>query len=323
MRDLIEELKDLQEATVGNDLDKIHAAFLSITPAKRMNTTKSALEKLLKGYEAGEIYNVDYKDAKDILGYAVRDTWRDRTNHFWAGRGGNNPESDFEWWVGSISGLNDVLSRKKKLDKAKPSTKISTHSGRTFDSVDPAFVQAAREIIDAAYPVAVIIKELKTKVVKGRKPLSPEKAAAKAAQLAKKDIKTCACCFRPIARLKNGLIADHGYTLPQQWMKTASCPGMRFQPLEVSDEGLKYMVDLLSKRVSALKTRIAGTSKLKTLQKQKGYKNVVTITPDDPSWATELKAFKTSLEHDLKYTESTLSGFEDKLKNWKPIPDAK
>jgi hypothetical protein len=320
MRDLIE---DLREATIGHDLDKVNAAFLSITSAKRMNGAKAHLARLLAGYEKGEIYNVEYKDAKDFLGRVVEETWRERTDRFWVGKGGNNPESAFLDYLGSIHGLHDVLSRKKKLDKMKPTTKISKYgTAYKVKDVNPEFINAAREIVNAAHPVALIVKELKTKVIKGRKP-NPAAAARKAAQLAKKDMKTCACCFRSIARLKNGLIADHGYTLPRQWMKTASCPGRDFKPLEVSNEGLKYMVKQLKSRVEGLTSALAGIPKLKKLTRKKGWKGEVEVlTPDHPKWEQAVNLHRANLQQELKHTEDDLKSYQHKLDHWKPVPGA-
>lgn len=315
MRELIQQLR---EATNEVDVDVVANKFLSITPAKRMNQVKSALGVLLPAYAKGEIYNTDYKNAKDILGYAVEGGWNERTKHFWAGSGGS-PESTFMWWFGNVGNLHDLISKKKKIDKLKPTTVISKEQGRTVADVNPAYIQVAREFVNAAYPVALIVKEMKSKIIKGRKP-NPAAVARRAAQLAKKDVKTCGCCFRSIARLRNGFIADHGYTLPQKWHKTASCPGGMFMPLEVSDDGLKYMVKIVGDRVKALTREVSRIPKLKKLSRKKNWKgDIETLTPDSPGWSSALKIHKANLEQELKRTKDDFKGYKDKLTHWKPV----
>ncbi len=318
MRDLIEDLKDaLDESAI--DVDAVAGKFLSVVSQKDKNLAKKWLGVLLPAYVKGEIYGSDYKEAKFVLGRIVDDAYKEKTKHFWVGRGGDNPESDFEWWLGSPSNLHELISKKKKLDKAKPTTTISKHSGRKLKEVDPTFVNIAREFIDATHPVALIVKELKTKVTKGKKP-DPAVQAKRAAQLAKKDMKTCACCFRSIARLKNGKIADHGYELPEKWMKTASCPGRRFRPLEVSDDGLKFMVKQLKSRVGVLEKSLGTTPK--TIHRKKNWKGEVeTLTPDHPKWGEALRIHIANLKQELKRTEDDLASYQHKLDHWKPVAD--
>ena len=330
MRDLIRQLReDAEEPSMRGLVRQLRESFdihraadefmKHCVPHKRHDSAMRHLDKLIAGYQAGEIYNVDYKDAKDYLGRCVDEAWDAATGHFWHGKGGQGADSAFSDYVGFVSNLNDTIARKKKLDKLKPTTKISKYgSAHTVKEVSPEYISVARQIINAAHPIAMLVKELKTKIVKGRKP-NPEAQARRAAQLAKKDMKTCACCFRSIARLKNGKIADHGYSLPQRWAKTASCPGYQFRPLEVSDDGLKYMVKMISRQISDTQAQLKRAPQLKTLTVRKGWgKQTEPITPDDPKWPAAFKSYVASLESQLKGLQGDLKTYETHLRNWKP-----
>lgn len=66
--------------------------------------------------------------------------------------------------------------------------------------------------------------------------IEKERAAAQA--------KTCQICGRPIFA-ESGVIAHHGYQRPGDGWQTASCPGARELPYEVSRERLGWYVGIL------------------------------------------------------------------------------
>lgn len=309
------------------NLDKIATDFLVIVPAKRLERASKHIQTVLTAYADGEIYNVVYKEAKDYLGRCAEEGYKARTGHF-TGWDTTYPEqqeanSGFSWYLGHVMGLHSTISLHKKLAKLKPTTTVSKHTGAKASEVSPEFIQAAQEVADAAQPLALLFKELKSKIVKGRKP-NPEALARKAAELAKKDMKTCACCFRAIARLKNGLIADHGFTLPYQgWGRQGSCPGGDFRPLEVSDDGLKYMVNGLKGRVAQLTEEFAAAPNTKVITRSKNYwsKETEEITSEHNAFASLLAGLVSGLERDLKYATQDLKRLEKLLAEWKPSPE--
>jgi hypothetical protein len=74
----------------------------------------------------------------------------------------------------------------------------------------------------------------KGRVVKARKPSTePRKTPARTLD----NTGTCACCGQNV-KLDRGLIVAHGYTI--RWgFQSGSCLGVSFDPIEVSDEGLR------------------------------------------------------------------------------------
>ncbi len=317
----VRKLVEAGPAPAFADLDAVASAFLAVVPAKRVDRTRAALEILLPAYEAGEIYNAQFVDLKRLIDYSFEEAYKERIQvSYWIGDSGykddavKNPDYAIYDVLGYGGGIRNAIAMNKKLLKMKPAEKKDCL----------AHWETAREFLAACLPLAQVMEVLKTKTVKGRKPLSPEKQAVKAAQLAAKDLKTCACCFREIARYPNGLIADHGYMLPPRWGKTASCPGRQFRPLEVSDDGLKYMVELLTRRCDESEKAIAGMP-ARTKLHLKTYSNKLgdEIGPDDKRWKQTYDAYIEEFTRDLKDDTRAKKEFEQRLASWKPSENIK
>lgn len=284
------------------DVDEVAAKFMAVVPQNRQQRVHAALAVVLPAYSAGTIYNADYQDAKFTLDNAVADAYDEHVEKPFLWGKGYTPESEISTKLGLVAGLYSIVSFAKKLDKLKP---------------PGAYGDALRSFADAVLPLAQLMNELKAKVVKGRKP-NPEAAARRAAMLSKKKLRTCACCFRDIAVLGNGLIADHGYRLPRQWMKTASCPGRLFKPLEVSSEGLSYMVDVLTKDVASISKRKAGAKNVKSLTHTDWHGMAITVTPESPDWDVTFRNYKLNLERELDQAQRGLDDYKARLASWKP-----
>jgi hypothetical protein len=224
------------------DFEKTAADFLAICPERRKARCADALDKLCAATEGTPLYNVDYKDIKDLLGRAVDEAWMELISNPWLRGKGCNPQSDLSWHVGSPSNLHSVVSSSKKLGKLKPESKLE---GCKFSEVAPEMVATVRRILDAALPVALLVKELKGSVVKGRKPSNttpdPEALAKEAAK------RTCPCCFRAMALDSQGNVVRHGWqeqghrragSYGNVW-HTGSCFGVGYKPYEVSCQGTK------------------------------------------------------------------------------------
>jgi hypothetical protein len=324
MTDLVGQLRETARI---DDINHVADEFIRhCTPNSRKQKAAEHLEKLVTAYLGGEIYNVEWKDAKDFLSWCVDGHWQEVRKGFNTKWG--TPDGELSSHLGYMGNLHETIAARKKFDRLKPTTKLGHRKEHQVKDVSPEFMEAARTFLYAAEPVAQIVKALKSKTIKGRKPLSPEKQAKKAAQLAKKDVKTCACCFRAIARLKHGkkLIADHGYTLRSYWGsgRVGSCPGGDFPPLEVSDAGLRYMIDMYQQQVKGLKTALRKAPDLKKIPVKKGWGSaakVVDITPDDPSFASHHKSYVVQLESNLRSAEKALVQYKGHLKNWKKQHD--
>jgi hypothetical protein len=197
-------------------------------------------------------------------------------------------------------GLHDMIATSKKLAKTK--------------ATGPA-VDAMREFTRQALPLAEAVASLKDKVVKGRapstgpsKPINPNKV-----------VKTCPCCFRAIAVVREKM-AHHGYERPGTGWQTASCPGVRFKPLEVSSEGLVWFIGAMKERLDSTKAAYKNRNKLESLMIMVGGfgSKFETITKESPKWAREFGYHVARLEAEIKALRSTLKMLEQRLADWKP-----
>lgn len=262
----------------------------------------SAIASIATGIEAGAIRNVTLKEAKETLSRAVSGAWERYVSdpHFFSGRYlGQPPETQALSNSILIMGLHDIIATSKKLAK-------TSAAGEAVD--------AMRSIATEALPLALAVASLKSKVVKGRAPSS----AAALPLNPNKVVKTCPCCFRAIA-VVSGTMAHHGYQRPGQGWQTASCPGIRFKPLEVSNEGLVWMVEQHKSALDNLKKSHADRDSIDSLQ-IKRERQIVKISRDDTFWHTAFRRYVAELESEIRQTESSLRLLSKQLEGWKPEP---
>lgn len=262
-----------------------------------------AVERLRAGIEAGSIRNVDYRDVKYEVGQAAADAWNNHvaSPFFHGGKWEGLPRDVNELYDSiMILSLHDVISTAKKVARSKA----------TGSAVD-----AMRAFCAEALPLAEAVASLKDKVVKGRapsagpsKPVNPNKV-----------VKTCPVCFRAIA-VVGGTMAHHGYTRPEMGWQTASCQGIRFRPLEVSSEGLQWLIAALRERLEARKQAYAKRAThpefLMTRQGRNGA--AVKVMRDDPLWPQLFARHVAELRSEIAAIEHDLPRLDKKLTDWKP-----
>lgn len=127
-----------------------------------------------------------------------------------------------------LLGLHSVAAASRKVAKSRA-------SGAVLDAMR-AFCAEALALHEA-------VASLKSKTVKGR--ASSAKAST---QNPNKLVQTWPVCFRAIAVVA-GTMAHHGYRRPGPGFQSASCACVRFKPLEVSREGLLWLIESLRERL--------------------------------------------------------------------------
>lgn len=265
-----------------------------------------AVAQVLAGVEAGAIRNVVLQEAKSALSSAVYDAWKKQVcePHFYGigdrSRRERDPAVEELYWSISLMGLHDVIATSKKLGKTK--------------AQGPA-VDAMRAFCAEVLPLAEAVASLKDKVVKGR---APSAGPAKP-ENPNKVVKTCPVCFRSIA-VVHGTMAHHGYQRPGQGWQTASCPGIRFKPLEVSNEGLVWLIGALRERQAALSDALANraTHPEYLMGKRKYGAPLEKITRDDPLWPRLFARHIAELESEIAALKHELPTLDKKLADWKP-----
>lgn len=261
-----------------------------------------AVAQVLAGVEAGAIRNVVLQEAKSALSSAVYDAWKKQVcePHFYGKGDAVDTAVEELYWSISLMGLHDVIATSKKIGKTK--------------AQGPA-VDAMRAFCAEVLPLAEAVASLKDKVVKGR---APSTGPAKPAN-PNKVVKTCPVCFRSIA-VVNGTMAHHGYERPGQGWQTASCPGIRFKPLEVSSAGLEWLIAALRDRLTGLKHAYANQATVpEYLMAKRTYNGKLEkIVRDDPLWKRAFERHIAEVESEIYSTERELPVLDKKLADWKP-----
>lgn len=255
---------------------------------------------LAEGDAAGQIRNVVYNDAREIVSRAVDAVWSAIRAPHAHGRWDQLPRDVQELDMKiHVYGIHNVPAAYKRLLGSK-----LTHP----------MVEDMRALAIELAPLASALTDLKAKIVKGRalstgpsKPVNPNKV-----------VKTCPCCFRKIAVI-GGTMAHHGYQRPGHGWQTASCPGIRFKPLEVSDEGLVWLIDSYREQLASCQAALARASKseLDTILVRRR-KSWVNITPDMPEWDKELRIWVAMTESEIRNVTGSLTYCEKVLADWKP-----
>jgi hypothetical protein len=275
---------------------------LLLQDARQPDRVRAAIDLLRDGLAAGGIRNVDYQEAKSRLGRALEQAWDRQVSgpFFHAGRGQAQPDP-----VQALnhtcnpSSLHDLLVVAKRLNAS--------------DETGPA-VEAMRALTAEILPLAEAARELKGFVVKGRAPAPPRPVNPDHIR------GTCSCCFRDTAVNDTGRMAHHGYERPGDGAQSPSCAGVRFPPLEVSTEGLEWLIWSTSEKLGADRERLDRRDEMNTITYQahdKGRLVPKTITRGEEGWDRVLRAWTRMMEHTVQTGERQLTHFETELETWR------
>ncbi len=290
---------------IGTIVDDPAEPWLGRADARRLRTLH-ALQTLAAAAAAGTIRKVALDELKHTLGNEIENA-RTRcigAQFFRAGKyEQQSDEANTLYGRLSLSSLHSVLSAHKLLAKVQ--------------SVEPS-VQAMRALVEEVLPLAQAAEFLKDKVVKGRapsagpaKPMNPNKV-----------VKTCACCFRSIA-LAGATMAHHGYERPGTGWQTASCPGTRFRPLEVSDDGLRWVIGQRQARYDVVVQSLQTLPHAASLTVQRGPPGrwtLETLSREHPDFHAELRSHLSELEWEHGSLKHELRRLRERLAAWKPQP---
>lgn len=280
---------------------------------RRLARLDAALSVIGDALEDGSIRNVALQEAKSELSNAVQESWRKHVNdpHFSgeAWRDGRMSEAlrDLYYKI-NVYGLHDVHAAAKRIAASK---------------VEGPAVDAMRALLQELLPLAQAVSGLKDKIVKGRV-AAPPRPPANPDQLRM----TCGCCMRPIAVVggtPNGSMAHHGYERPGHGWQTASCPGVKFKPLETTDDGPRYVLALRQSQLQEAETALAACpslTKLRIAVRERRVRVLKDITPDMPEWRNALASRVWSLESDIRALKHDIPRLELVVRNWRPETEA-
>ena len=267
-----------------------------------------AIRLVLAAKDGASIRKSEYDRAKGVLSRAAESAWEAYVTEtfFHAGKWADQDTAarDLNDRV-MIMSLHDVLAASKKVAAS--------------ESESPP-VLAMREYCAEVAPLAHLMASLKSVVVSGR--ASRETPAPTPARV--NDAGTCACCFRDIAVVR-GTMAHHGYQRPQLGFQTASCPGVRFRPLEVSSEGLVWLINYLRGESEKSREQLADRDSWSAITRLarapaggRSRTHLITTRRDDPKWPAEFQRRVDTLTSEIKATEAHIAELEPVLAAWKP-----
>lgn len=256
-----------------------------------------ALRYIDTGLRRSEIRNIAWKESKDALNRFVDNAWEKLIDepYFWGKRAQSEDLYQFGWDV-RVSGLHGVTAAKKRADKTK---------------LEGPAVDAARNLLNELQPLTNAVNSLKAHIVKGREPNPDPKP-----ENPNKVVRTCACCFRPIAIQSNRMV-HHGYERPWEGMQTASCMGIRYKPLERSDEGLRAAITGMENHITRRENDLAEKDAKTTLSVKNSRGQYIDITPEHKGWASALYEWEYRVKYDIRNSKEVLVALKDKLSVWK------
>lgn len=201
----------------------------------------------------------------------------------------------------SLNSLADAVGFLKHFEKHE---KHTDYIGRK--------VAVAREFL----PIAKIYEVAKTKVKAGRIP-DPN---AKPKEVNPNRVEgTCSWCMRRIALTKDQRMAHHGFERPGFGHQTASCGGINYRCVEVSDEGMKAMRDMTVNALAARKRSLSQLPSVTQLVRKNPYSGKTeTHTKDSPRWDALYASEKNRLENDIRDMERQIAMLDVQIREWKP-----
>lgn len=279
-------------------IDEIYAGM-----PQRLERFQEMVDTLNAALEEGSIRNAVFKDVKDSAGRVCEHSLEHlvKKPFFW-GQGDNHPQEILDiYYKLYVSGAHSLLSLKKKIDSL---------------TIDNDCTRAMKKWVDEFIPLTHALESLKPNIVKGR---APSTAPAKPVN-PNKDVKTCPCCFRPIAVVASTM-AHHGYKRTGHGYQTASCPGIRFKPLELSPDGLHYMLEMHKNGKAQAEKSLAEAPNIESFIETVRYgmkREPETITREDGRFKSYYENHVHGLQTDIRWHTRDIEVFEERIAGWKP-----
>lgn len=285
-------------------------------------TLEQINEKLTAATAAGQIWNVEITDIKFVLGNLI---WRDKNLE--AAR--HAVEEVFRpmrdqlkvYEAASylmISNGHEILNAVNAINRA------TAKAGNAQDPAIVAFFETAKGYIQAAE----MVRDLKDKVIKGRKPAENPNLNIRTIE----NTGTCGCCGRNIKLSAAGRIVDHGYGIYNRgygfgagYKAGASCFGFHYEPIEVSPKVWEDMKAAMEARLAKLPEILAGAkanfASMAPAHRLNPLCPVLTKDQKDHNRSRQLaERAILDMTHELERLPYNIEGMTDKLAAWTPMP---
>lgn len=248
--------------------------------------------------EAGVIYNVDFKDWTSMRASRMLEADIDEVRAEFTHCGKFQDRTETE--MNAIEALDYTIIRfpSKKLIKA-------------VAAIDGPVAERINAVITKWEPVGDKFRTLKPMIQKGRKPAeTPRKTEERTLE----NTGTCACCGKNV-KLDGGKIVAHGYTI-RRGFQEGSCPGVGYDPVEVSPEGIEAYLALL---VQLRQSTVAALARAKqTREAVPGFRKMV--EPDEAGYERARRNHIAQLEGDYRFFYKGVEQQQDRIDNWEAQP---
>lgn len=246
-----------------------------------------------KSLAENEIRNVVYNDVKSYINRACDEAFSSINGYDF--KDSEDEIANFCYDL-NVNDLHSIFSAVKKVEKFKG------------DRNHTVFAEV-KALTDELLPLAEKMKSLKEKIVKGRvlKPVveNPDKT-----------VRTCPCCLRSIALNQSGLMVHHGFKRPGDGWQTESCYGIQFEPLERSDKGLDFMIDLLNKFIVSSEESLEKVKVAKELLTVTRDKKSLTLKEGDEGFDKLKRSVIANIESEIRIAKRDLILFKSKKQSW-------
>lgn len=285
--------------------DQIPTRFDLLRPEGRQGEKfDEAIAALRTGVADCAIRKVVLDGVKSTLGRAADKAWERNVQEpfFYAGRYLEQPQEIQDLYHAvNVSSLHDCHSARKKIDRA---------------GLEGPVIDAMNAVMSEALPLAEAVRDLKDHVVKGRAP-NPNPPVPNPG----KEIGTCSCCMRGIAVAGQGM-AHHGYQRPGTGQQTSSCSGIRFPPLEVSTEGLEWLIGVTRDQLARTNERLNEVDTLTEIRwaerdrkSPNGFVQKI-CKSDEPDWPRVHRRYVANLQTEIRGTEGQIAFLGEELVKW-------
>lgn len=266
--------------------------------------TKARIESLRSEVASGKVWNADFEDAKHSLNWAVYkdESLRDLLLNSGDGKGSRASHADYPgindlYWA-LPSNVHEVASASKKYAKCRDKC--------------PENVQAAADAFFAFWlPVNELFAKAKTMLVKGRRPSADVDESEKRTL---ENTGTCGVCGGNFKRNEDGALVNHGYKVEYHSFQ-GGCPGVGFQPWEVSPKGAESYADALDVYLLDLERELDDWKK-NGLPKVWSERKREYLFPGGPEFSEAFDRLVRNREFQVRQVKSNLTYYRDRIAAW-------
>lgn len=259
----------------------------------------------------GVIYNVDFNRIKDAASRLLDAEIKAEVNEplFYAGK--FEDRSDNEKAIYDALGVCPVPAQ-------WPSKKvIKLIDGPHGDNAVGFVVRALR---DRWAPIREKLNTAKPLIVKGRKPsdtprVTPERTLDNTG--------TCGCCGQNVKMDAAGKLVMHGFTI-RYGFQEGKCPGVGFEPVEVSPAILHHMVELIDITLNSLTGMVEhhteGQYPVPHPTRRATPKDDAQVHPDEQEYDRARRIFLANLDGQIQHVRRDRTDYETRIAAWEPRP---